>query len=501
MADTNTKLDKKIGISNMSSILSPPRVLHRPRKNVGLPLTNQAILVYRPFFLTAIAIALTAGATWGAALLWRIARNGSFTAASVFEINAHGHSQIYGWVGLFILGFGYQAFPRFWNTRLVQPGLALVAFALMAGGIVLRSLALARHDMFTGAHAMSLVGGLAETTAAALFLGQLIGTYRRGTSRSIGSDAFIFSSASWLLISIIGATIYSFALLSSPSREQTLELIATWQAALRDAQIHGVALMMILGVSMRLLPGIFGLRSVRPSLAVKACILLNLAVAGESTLLAVAQFSEVHALRAAVYLMWLALTAGILTIVLPLGAWKPFPKRDRSAKFVRAAYTWLGVSLIMLLAFPLYIKMSGMEFSHAYYGAIRHAITVGFISLMIMGVAAHVVPNLTGVNSRVLSSLWGPFILINVGCALRVSLQTLTDWNPTFFKFVGVSGTLEVIALAWWGVGLGWLIVNPGPARERSLQHDIQETSDSAATSCVNATAPCTCCRHDQGHQ
>jgi hypothetical protein len=108
----------------------------------------------------------------------------------------------------------------------------------------------------------------------------------------------------------------------------------------------------------------------------------------------------------------------------------------------------------MLLALPGYQAISGIPFSHAYYGAIRHAITVGFISLMIMGFAAKVVPTLNGIDTRTLSPLWGPFILVNLGCFLRVSTQTLTDWHPGFFAVIGVSGTLEVAGLTWWGTGL-----------------------------------------------
>ena len=64
---------------------------------------------------------LSAGATWGAWLLWTIGLNGSFRAVSVHAINAHGEAQIFGWVGLFIMGFAYQAFPRMWQTTLVAP--------------------------------------------------------------------------------------------------------------------------------------------------------------------------------------------------------------------------------------------------------------------------------------------------------------------------------------------------------------------------------------------
>lgn len=106
-----------------------------------------------------------------------------------------------------------------------------------------------------------------------------------------------------------------------------------------------------------------------------------------------------------------------------------------------------------------------MGFSHAYYGAIRHAITVGFISLMIVGVAARVVPTLNGLDIRRLTPLWGSFLLLNFGCVLRVVAQTLTDFTPHAFPVAGVSGLLEVTGLALWGIHL-WLVM-AGRARDR----------------------------------
>jgi hypothetical protein len=139
--------------------------------------------------------------------------------------------------------------------------------------------------------------------------------------------------------------------------------------------------------------------------------------------------------------------------------WRPFPVRDRSAKFVRAALHWLPVSHAMVALMPGYLWLAGVPFSHAYYGATRHAITVGFISLMIMGMAAKVVPTLGGIAPHTLPSLRGPFLLVNAGCFLRIALQILTDWHPAAFAVIGFSGTLELAGLAWWGLGLAWMIV------------------------------------------
>ncbi len=117
----------------------------------------------------------------------------------------------------------------------------------------------------------------------------------------------------------------------------------------------------------------------------------------------------------------------------------------------------------MLLLLPLYQHLAGVPFSHDYYGAIRHAITVGFVSLMIVGMAARAVPTLAGVDRRRLSPLWGPFLLLNLGCLLRLAIQTLTDWSPGAFALIGVSGTLEIVDQDWWGLGLARLMLTKAP--------------------------------------
>ena len=97
--------------------------------------------IYRPFFKAGIAVVLTLGAVWGAYLLLRIGLTGTFAAAGLHEVNAHGHAQIFGWVGLFVMGFAYQAFPRFKHTALAHPRLAYATLGLMLAGIVGRSVA------------------------------------------------------------------------------------------------------------------------------------------------------------------------------------------------------------------------------------------------------------------------------------------------------------------------------------------------------------------------
>ena len=103
----------------------------------------------------------------------------------------------------------------------------------------------------------------------------------------------------------------------------------------------------------------------------------------------------------------------------------------------------------MLLLLPAYQAVSGLPFSHAYYGAIRHAVTVGFVSQMIVGVSTLVVP----VTPRS-ATLRPTLVLLNLGCFLRVSLQVASDWTPAAFRVIGASGVLELLALLLWAAVL-----------------------------------------------
>jgi hypothetical protein len=253
-----------------------------------------------------------------------------------------------------------------------------------------------------------------------------------------------------------------------------LRLVATWQAPLRDVQIHGFALLMILGVSQRLFHPMFGLPAPGGRLAKVALVLLNAAVVGE--ILGLVLMGPGGALwRGVWYGSVLVLS---LTVAALVYDWRLFGRAaepERSLKFLRAAYVWLLISLGMLIVLPAYqwgllpwlAPESGaaqIGFSHAYYGATRHAITVGFVSLMIVGVASRVVPTLNGLDTRRLGSLWGPFVLLNAGCGLRVLAQTLTDVAPWAFPLAGVSGLLEVTGLTWWAAHLVRIMLGRSPA-------------------------------------
>jgi hypothetical protein len=94
-----------------------------------------------------------------------------------------------------------------------------------------------------------------------------------------------------------------------------------------------------------------------------------------------------------------------------------------------------------------------------------------------MGVAAKIVPTLNGVDVRLLSSLSAPLLLINTGCLLRVVGQTATDFSPAAFPLTGISGLLEVTALALWGIHLLRIMFGKAPRKGLTLNEDLKTRS------------------------
>lgn len=424
--------------------------------------------IYRPFFRSGIAVVLTLGAVWGAWLLIRVALAGEFSAAGVHEVNAHGHAQIFGWVGLFVMGFAYQAFPRFKHGTLAWPRLAMASLWLMLGGLVVRSVSQPLVDSFAWLWWPAIAASVAEVSAVLLFATIIVQTWRTSLKPLVFYDGYILAALGWFLVQAVYESIYLAATLTATGPD-LISLVATWQGPLRDIQIHGFALLMILGVSQRIFHHFYALPEPNARLSLAGLALLNMAVVFEVAGSLLMKFAG----RDWVALKYLGVVILAVVVTTLVANWRIFSKpedADRSLKFLRAAYLWLLASLAMLVLLPVYqfgivatlapaSDAARIGFSHAYYGATRHAITVGFVSLMIVGVASKVVPTLNGISSARLTALWGPFVLINLGCTLRVTSQIFTDHTGSAFPIAGVSGLLEVTGLALWGGHL-WRIMS-----------------------------------------
>ena len=117
------------------------------------------------------------------------------------------------------------------------------------------------------------------------------------------------------------------------------------------------------------------------------------------------------------------------------------------ARYVQLAFAWLLAGLALLLAGQLTAAARGIPLAHAYLGAARHALAVGFITTLILGVGQRLIPIL---GHRLLAwpRLVVPiFTLIAVDNALRVASELATLAWPFAFRIMPVSAFLELGAL------------------------------------------------------
>jgi NnrS protein len=433
-----------------------------------------ADVIYRPFFKTAIVTVLSVGCLWGAINLLAIAMGRSFLQLNLLPaIHAHAQAMISGWVGLFVMGFAYQSFPRFKNTTLWRPDVAHLSLYLIIVGVLSRMIgeliAPAPVSVFLG-----VVGFGLEMMAGLIFVMVLLKTARQSLEPRAKYEMFILGSLFWFVVQIPLSYLLFFAKLFAVSEREMVMRIALIDGPLRDVQLLGFAALIIAGVSQRFVPLVYGLkppcRDHFKSIfwIINGSLLLNIA----SYVLLLQTFNPLFAIP--LEISYLAMPVWAVLLAKQIGIFSTPQRPDRSFKFIRAAYVWLLVASCMLPLFPVYGMLTHQVFAHSWMGAYRHAFTVGFISMMILGVSSRVVPILAGMDGAKLTSLWGPFILINVGNAGRVLLQVLTDWYPkAAYPVLGFTGFIEVMALAWWGMHL-WRVMNLARIhRPQTLKIDV----------------------------
>lgn len=423
--------------------------------------------VERPFFAAAVAVILTVGALWGVIILLRIAINGSFTSVGLHEVNAHGHAQIFGWVGLFVMGFAYRVFPALAGRPLPWGRAALLVWLAMLVGVFLRSALQPLVVSHPWVIWPAQFGSALEVAAIGLFVTQMAVLLGAAAEERIPGPSkwLIRGGLCFFLLQGIASAVYFHLVAVAADREYFLWLIATFQPPLRDLQVHGFAMFMVLGVGAALLPAWFGARRLPRRGGMIAAVALTVAVlaqvSGFLLLRTVGpQWAGLWGMAALTILAaagWMVLRAGLL---------RPFPVATRAGKFIRVAHGWFLLSLVMLVLLPVWQfvalpilapSSSAVEigFSHAYYGSIRHAITVGFISMMILGMSVRLMERLHGVGSLPAGSLMGAFVLVNVGCFIRVFFQAATDVHALAFPVAGVSGVLELTGIGLWS---WWLL-------------------------------------------
>jgi hypothetical protein len=415
--------------------------------------------IYPPFLKGAILATLSGGATLGLVALTIAGLRGSLNTGLSWwtpVIQAHGHVQVFGWVALFIMGVAYHVVPRFKATDLYRPDLARRTFWLMAGGLTARALAQPyTREAFAGV--VGVAGAAAELGAVLLFARIISRTIASSPAPRAGYERYLLAGNFW------------FLLLAAANLASMLQMAATGDpvipahlnAALLHVQVVGFIGLWILGVSLRILPVFLGLRALGAGTTLRVFWAVNVAVALE----AVAELSGLAFLRVPAALLELA---AVVAFVLGLRIFRrpgPSPHADPNPyyrKFIVAAYAWL-VFAAALLAFISVYDTAVAPLPRELTGSYRHAITVGFITAMIMGVASRIVPVFRGVPLQGVGRLDAAFWMLNAGCAIRVVFQGIAGFLGAPFTLVSsTSAYLEIPAIFLFSVVI-WKTLDARP--------------------------------------
>ena len=452
--------------------------------------------IYIKFVKTAIIIALSTGCVYGAFILLYMGFQHSLYSVPKVLIETHGHTQIFGWCGLFIMGVSYFILPRFYAVCIYSGRLANLSFYFMIVGIFLvftyrTLLPLNNHCFF---QALIILGCFLEVVAVIMFLIVAIKTILSAEKQELETyETFLISGYLWFLIMTVAhAGIVLFML----NADDTVFPHAAIYP-LRHIQVMGFITLVIFGVVSRTLPAFLGLKTPNAKINLIIMFMLNASV----LVRAVSQPLMVY--YADVYLPFyyvfntLYFTSGcveLLSILLFLYNLNILskPEVDFSGmeieksyeKFVWAAILWLLVAEIAMMVFTVQESFAGVPVSHALIGAYRHAVTVGFITMMIFGFASRIIPISQGIKLHSYSLLLWTFILINAGSAIRVIFQPLavhTGSVPAYLV-MGISGLIESVAILLFGINI-WRTISDGQ-RQGTEEEDVHDklTSVTAST-------------------
>ena len=419
--------------------------------------------IYQRFFKAAIVTMFTFGCVMGGVTLAIMAARHQLAALDLRAITwAHAHAQVAGWVTFFVMGFAYQAIPRFKFVALWRPRLACATLWAMAPALAIRAVA----DLFLPDRAWLAAGtiaGLVEWTVAATFVLIIVQTIRQSKQPVEPYERFVMAALGWMLAAFAFDIWVFMQTAGVTGYWGWVSFIGRFDPPWRDLQLVAFAGTMILGVSQRFLPFIYGFREVPARTSRAVWWLWNLSLAGNIAAYSLLVETKSALWGVALEVSILGLLASVAILVHAFGVFSVKVDSDRSLPFIRAAWAWGLVALAMFALQPVYTRLQGVVFSHAYFGGYRHAFTVGFISMMIVGVSSKIVPVLCGLNLKQVSTLRTTFWLINIGNTMRVVFQILTDSYTWAYPVMAASAWVEVAGLAIWAVDL-WKTIGRRPA-------------------------------------
>jgi uncharacterized protein involved in response to NO len=414
------------------------------------------------YITTGLIFMVFPGTLLGVWNLMQISGRESAGLISLAWLQAHGHAQVFGWVGSFLLGIGFYSVPKLRGEAKGTIRAAWVCWALWTIGVAMRWAVTVYQWNW---RVLVPLSSVLEVIAFLMFL-SIVAQHRPQRESKSGLEPWVWvvmsASAGFLsvvLINAVGSFYVSFRG-SSPAFphqfDQRYLAVMGW----------GFLVPFVWGFSAKWMRVFLGLRPLRPRLLLGA-VLVN----AVGVLLALG-----GAISTATWFF-------VGSTVLAIAAIRMFEKCEQEAKikgihrsfpvFVRMAYGWL------IAAGLLGVAAANWDTSGGIWGGSRHALTVGFISVMILSVGQRILPAFSGMRL-----LWSPklmfagLMILTVGCTLRVSCEVLAyqGYANWAWSVLPASALIELAGLTIFAINiLGTFLLQPSHACKEPMVVGIRD--------------------------
>lgn len=405
------------------------------------------------YISTGLMFMLVPGTFLGVWNLLAISSQRSATRVSAAWVQAHGHAQVFGWIGTFILGIGFYSIPKLRGLTSFGLGAVKATWAMWTCGVGLHWLACV---YFWHWQALLPLSAALEVAAFAIFFRIVAGHRPQGSGDSRLPEwvlVVIAGAVGFLLTLVLNAAISTYLALRSGYPEipanidQRFLILQTW----------GFLVPFVWGFSAKWLPVFLGLQPTRGKLLLKAVAINSAAV-----------FAGLFGRIAAAVLLFLA------AIALATYALRIFAPAEKAPKvkgvhqsfpvFVRGAYVWA------LIASVLAIWAASAKNAPGIWGASRHALTVGFLATMVFAIGQRVLPAFSGM--RLLYSPKMMFVglaALTAGCFLRVSAEVLAyqGFLASAWSWLPISALTEMSAVTVFAINLVATFASKAPAPQK----------------------------------
>ena len=396
---------------------------------------RQKSFMLRAWILAGLFFMALPGTLLGFSNLVAISASHGLAALPAAWMEGHGHAQVFGWIGSFILGIGFYSQPaksRF-ALRLQQ-----ICFVMWTLGVAMRWFG----NVYSWHWRVLLPASAAvELAAVLLFLNaasrhKLPDSARHGASKPkmelwmisvlLGTAglaaAVIFNFVECVRLSLAGGAI------SFPhTLDQRYLVLLAW----------GFLVPFVWGFSARWLHSFLAIPQLNGRFF-KTALALDLL----GMLLGLSGLPRVATILLA--LSALAIGFALQLWRRPLGTAKVLGIHSSFPFFVRIAYVWL------MIAGAMSVWAANADVHGGIWGASRHALTVGFAATMIFAIGPRILPHFTGVRALFSKRLmFLSLILLQTGCTLRVVSEPLAyeGFMSFAWKTLPISGMIELSAV------------------------------------------------------